>query len=210
VQDAAAVRERDRVAHLEEDLEEIGQKVRVEARRAGPVQRVLERLALNELHADETRAALVATELVNGHDVRMFELPGDARFLHEASHVGVAHRFLGRQHLDGDVALELPIVSSNHRPHTPATYELAFDVAVGDEERLRRGNAAHAMGAGHDGGERDIFLQGGDVGRRRVVGGYERLVVVGGGHGHAEAVRCSTWRSRSASCGCEHDSPSHR
>ena len=70
MQHAAAMRERHRVADLHQDLQELGEMDRIEARIAQAAQRVIERHAANELHAKKLPTELVDAELVNGDDAR--------------------------------------------------------------------------------------------------------------------------------------------
>ncbi len=132
--DAAAVRERHRLGHLDEDLEKVGQLVRLESQSSRGVERVLERLTLHEPHAEKAPDAVVLSELVHRHDVGVLELAGDACLGGESLDLRVASRELGRQDFDGHIALQVFVERAHHRAHPADADELLLDEALGLSE----------------------------------------------------------------------------
>src|SRR5262249_32761285 len=72
------------------------------------VERLLERLPLNELHAQELLRAPVRSVLVDRDDVRVLELPVDARLLDEPVDLGGLGD-LRVQYFDGNVTKQMVV-----------------------------------------------------------------------------------------------------
>ena len=114
---------RHRVADADEDVEQ-------------PAQRVIaflvfqdfgEAAALDHLHREETAAIRMHAELMDRHDVGMFELAGDLGLFDEAGlHVVVG---MVEQKLDGDFAANVLIDGPHDRPHAAAR-DFAFDLVI--------------------------------------------------------------------------------
>jgi hypothetical protein len=79
--------------------------------------------------------AIVHAELVHRNDVRVLQPPGDPSFFHETSNVRFAECRIRRQHLDGDIALELSIEGSDHSAHPTPPDQLSFDESSAREKR---------------------------------------------------------------------------
>ena len=93
-----------------------------------------QRLALHELHREERAARrYAASELVDGHDAGMLELPADLRFFDEALHeIGALREVLVEQHLERHVAAEVVVAAAVHDADA-ATSELADDLVARSE-----------------------------------------------------------------------------
>ena len=92
--DAASVGVLDCLAHLQEHVEqatqtELGQSLLVALTEL--FQDLVQRLTADELHGEVSSTLRIESELVNGHDVRMFELSRDLRFLDEACELSTRH-----------------------------------------------------------------------------------------------------------------------
>jgi hypothetical protein len=129
VDDAAVMRIRDRVAHLQEDLESFfdafgraGWTVRIQ-------QPVMEPGALHQLHGEVGDATRVERELVHRHDVRMLQLARDLGLGHETVAVeGLGDQLLC-QALQRDVAQQVAVGRRVNATHAAAP-ELRVDAEV--------------------------------------------------------------------------------
>ena len=100
-----------------EDRQEPGQVVG--RSRAGREQ-VGQRLAFDQLHAEERPLVGEGPQLVDRHDARMLELAADLRFLDEpADQVAVVAEVFA-QHLDRDVAAQVGVAAFEDGPHAAA------------------------------------------------------------------------------------------
>ena len=142
VQHAAAVREVDGLAHLEEHAQQA-----LEARAVGlcgdaAAHEGGERVALDELHHEEGAARRVDVDVVDGHDVRVVEAAGDVRFGDEERDLVDARRQRRVQHLDGDAASHRVVEHVEHGAHAAggdlASHLEARRQIVGLRERVRR------------------------------------------------------------------------
>ncbi len=109
VQHAAGVGKGDGVGHLHQDLQVLGQRLAPQVGVPGP--------PLDPLHRVEQRAILVLAQVVDRHDVRVFQF---------ARHHGFAQEFLARtqigllvrpQHLDRHGAVDGRLASGRHQAH---------------------------------------------------------------------------------------------
>ena len=107
---AALVRAGQHVGHLRRDAQSFLQRNRaLQDRRS-------KRLTLDHLHGDVCDV-VDAADVVDGHDVRMIERRGRARFLLEAAEqLRAGH--IRRKNLDGHVAIELRIAGLIDLAHT--------------------------------------------------------------------------------------------
>src|SRR5262249_25715635 len=134
-------------------------------------QRFPQRLAPDQLHAEERPVVGERPQLVDWHHTGVLQLPADLRLLDEATNqVAVIAKLLA-EHLDRHFAIEGGIVALEHRSHAAAS-DLAVD-PVADR--------------GADGGGTDGWLgllAGGYVAEldrgERVDGGSDRLQDSGG------------------------------
>ena len=110
MRDLLLVRGGQRVGERQRELEESRQR-----QAAGRNQRV-ERLALDELHRQETDAVGFLGR-VDGDDVRVIEGGDGAGFAREAFEPRRIAGHVGRQHLERDVAAEPRIVRAIHLAH---------------------------------------------------------------------------------------------
>jgi hypothetical protein len=101
----------------------------LEPRVAETIQRLLECFALNELHAQEMLPAAIGSVLVNGNDVRMFELSVDARLLDEAIGLG-GFGEIGVEDLYCDVSKEVAIESSDDDARTSTDHATGHEAIV--------------------------------------------------------------------------------
>ncbi len=143
--DSAAVSERDCVADLDENLEQVGQHVGTKTRVACPVQSVFQRFAFDELHAQKPRTAPIASELVDGHDVRMLELSGDASFFREAFDFRLSGRPVFGEHFDGDVAMEILVEGTDDGGHPTAADHFALEEALAFTEDAAQRGPVHVL-----------------------------------------------------------------
>ena len=120
VHDAAPVRVGERPRHLAQDARRLGR--REGTARANPL---AQRLALDVAHDEEDEAAGLA-DAMDGDDVRVREAGRHAGLADEplARRRGTGE--VGREDLDGDVAIELHVAREVDDPHA-ATAELALD-----------------------------------------------------------------------------------
>ena len=112
--------------------------------RAGSRSHRVEGDALHELHREVGDAAVVDRELVDGHDVRVLELPGDLRLGDEAVAVERLLRELLVEALQRDVAEQVAVRRRVDAPHAAAR-ELLEDAQV----RGRRDPLREDLLAGH-------------------------------------------------------------
>jgi hypothetical protein len=138
VDHAAAVGVGDRLAHLQEGLQQPAEGERV--RRAGVVRRdgLGQGLALDEAHG-VAGAATVVEQAVDGHDARVLQPGGDLGLLQEAA---LAVRVVGaavEQALDGDGAVQLGVGGAQHLAETVAGVRRQVGVRPGGG---RRGDGA--------------------------------------------------------------------
>ena len=88
--DPLRMRERHGVADLLEDRHQRAERVLLDHLLAlvpQPAQHFVEGDALDVLHRVEGLAVFIDAEFVNGHDIRVIELPGELRFVDEAEHI---------------------------------------------------------------------------------------------------------------------------
>src|ERR1019366_3465337 len=101
-----------------------GEVLRIEARRLQIVESVVERPSFDELHAEKPLRQPFDAVFVDGHDVRMFELPGDPCLFGEATDfepivTGLRSEDLDR-HLTKDVLVERADSGTVERRLAPA------------------------------------------------------------------------------------------
>jgi hypothetical protein len=84
--------------------------------------------ALHHLHAEEQAFLAIDPEFVNRHDIRMFQLAGDLRLLHEASLFACVP--LVEEVLDGHFAADVAVHCSQHGTHAAAGDLALDDVAL--------------------------------------------------------------------------------
>ncbi len=128
VDHAAAVREPDRVAHLAEHVEQLGERAR---RRAGAelVEQLLERAAAHALHGEERPPVGRQPDLVHRANVGVLELALDLRLLHEPQQeLGAAGR-VRLEELDHQLAPQLDVARGHDHAHAAAGDLLAQLVA---------------------------------------------------------------------------------
>src|SRR5512144_1949322 len=126
--DAAAMRVRERPRDLAQDA----RGVRWREWTARP-ESLAERLTLDVAHHEEDEAVGLA-DAMDRHDVRMRESRGRARLAEEPLARLRAAREVRRQHLDGDVAVELHVAREVDDSH-PAAAELALQRVFAGERR---------------------------------------------------------------------------
>jgi hypothetical protein len=129
VDDAAAVRVGERPGDLAQHARGVGR--RKGTARAEPL---AERLAGDVAHDEEDEAARRA-DAMDGDDVRVREPGGGARLAHEAVARGGGAGEGRREHLEGDVAVELHVAREVDDAH-PAAAELALEGVLAGERRL--------------------------------------------------------------------------
>jgi hypothetical protein len=88
------------------------------------VQHLLQAAAVNHFHGEEQASLSVGAQLVDGHDVGMFEPSGDLRFLDETHFL--AWIGLVEQILDGHFAADVAIDGAEDGAHAAAG-DLAFE-----------------------------------------------------------------------------------
>ena len=89
---------------------------------------------------DDVRRAFVRPDVVDVEDVRMVERGGGATFLLESAQLDVVV-LAGREHLDGHLAVELQVESSEDAAH-PAAPELPQRTIAASQARHALGRAA--------------------------------------------------------------------
>ncbi len=120
------------------------------------IDHVLERRARDVLHHEVVEAAF-ALDAVDRDDVRVVELRRRLRFLLEALDDVLVHRDVGREHLDGDFALERQVMREEHRPHAAFSHHPVDAVLPLDEalqplhQTVGAGAGAERAAAGHVG-----------------------------------------------------------
>ncbi len=124
VDHAARVGVANRLADLLEDLQEPSTVVR--DLRAIIEQRG-ERLPLHELHCEEGALVGLQTQLVDGHDPRVLELPTDLRFFDEALEYLEVAEVAVVDHLERHVPTQIGVAALENLPDAPAG-ELAQDL----------------------------------------------------------------------------------
>ena len=141
--DAAAVRVGERPRDLAQHARRVGGR-----QRAARAESLAERLALHVAHDEEDEAARLA-DAMDRDDVRMREAGGRARLAQEPlARLGGA-REVRRQHLDGDVAVELHVAREVDDAHAAAA-ELALEGVLAGEGGLELEEfAAELRHAGH-------------------------------------------------------------
>ena len=117
VDDAPAVGEADRLAHLRERLEQPWP--------VGGLHLIGQSLADDEFHGQERRAVQQRSQRVDRWDARMRQPGGDFRLADEAAGIG-----LGQQDLEGDVAVEAEVVGYQNLAHA-ATGDLMQHAVAG-------------------------------------------------------------------------------
>jgi hypothetical protein len=156
VEDAARVREVDRLRDLQQDLHEAGEGVagrRLRVASAQPGEDVRERAAAHVPHRAE-RSTVVDDERVEGDHVRVLELAQDPHLVEEAR---AAARVVALDHLQRDLAAERRVPRDEDGAH-PALGEELHDVVphlasglarrVGRESRALRNRAVRRRGEG--------------------------------------------------------------
>ena len=124
--DAASMGVGHRLADLFEDPEESGPLL---VRGPAFVQQGRQGAALDQLHGEIGPAVTQRSQLVDRDDPRVLELAADPGLLDEApDQLGAVAVFL-QQHLDGQVAAEVPVPSPEDRPHAAAG-DLAEDLVT--------------------------------------------------------------------------------
>ncbi len=117
---------------------EDAQEPRTVRRHAPPrVQEGGERVALDQLHAEERPPVGERAQLIDRHDPRVLELAADLRLLDEPpDDLGVAPQVVA-QDLDRHVAAEVGVAALQNLPH-PSARDLAVDPVADRLVRLRR------------------------------------------------------------------------
>jgi hypothetical protein len=135
--DAAGMRGADGVGNLNRELE---QGVDVDA---AALDARLQRLAFEPFHGDERRP-LVASDFVDGADVRVGQRRGGARLAQQPILAFARRRRTGPQELQGDMAAEGRVLGEVDDTH-PAGAELVDYAIVGDfltDPQIQRSTAA--------------------------------------------------------------------
>lgn len=120
--DPARMREAHGVADFLKNDEQRGERIfgeRVLVPRFQLAQHVVQRRALHEFHRVEEPSLLVGAHVVNGHDVRMRELPEHAGLLQETLFLLLAG-LPAQHHLHRHTAPKLRVPRVQHGPHAAA------------------------------------------------------------------------------------------
>lgn len=138
-----AVRERHRVADLEEYLQPLAKPLRAPGRALRLAQPGIEAHAAHRLHREIRRSVRVDPEVVHRHDVRVVHLRRDLRFFDEPLDRGFLLGKLRRQKLHRDLAQQRRVANEANAAHPPAV-----DLADVHVARLHNdGSGADSRGA---------------------------------------------------------------
>ena len=151
--DASAVSEGERVAHLADDLEELEGGLPVACLRAPPASTRRESLTFDELHREVEAAFAVGSDLMDRRDRGVVELRGDLGLAQEPAHRLDAIAQVRMQHFERHPALERTIDHQLDRAHA-ASRDLAAEaqpLGLGHQHALqqsldRRGVLARPSG----------------------------------------------------------------
>jgi hypothetical protein len=167
VHDPGGVRGLERVQHLREEVDHVGDGRRARAARQPRAQV----LAAEQLHHEEEQA-VVFTEVEDAHDVAVREEGRGVRLAAEAAHVLVHPGDVRVHHLHGHVDAEREVrraVHLAHAAHAEARAELVLVREDAAREQLWRGRRARAFVVGGRGAVR----AGRGGGARGVLGGAD-------------------------------------
>ena len=112
----AEVRKRYAVAHLQEHLEKLTERVCFLSIPGGS-QYFRQRTPLDEFHREVDRALLITPEFVDGNDVGMFELPGNLGLLDEPRPLAGMFGRSRQQPLHRDLAPDVLLDAQNDLAH---------------------------------------------------------------------------------------------
>jgi len=90
---------------------------------------LFQRWAVHELH-HQIGAAVLVTEFVDLHDVRMIQTRGGPGLVQEAPGITLIQRAVRREHLDGDVAVQDPIPRVPYPAHPAGSEQFQDLVAI--------------------------------------------------------------------------------
>jgi hypothetical protein len=141
VDDALAVRIRDRIGDGDDVVEHADPLVDRRARR----EQVAQRTAGDELHGIERGAVGPTTRLVDRHDARVLEARRDQCFAQKANLAEIATR---EQLLDRDLAAEIAVVGAEHAADAAAAMLAEDLVAIRVADRNRGALAGRSGRAG--------------------------------------------------------------
>src|SRR5437870_10731450 len=140
--DADRVRGAQRVGGLDHDAARLLRRQPATALEPGR-----ERLPVDIRHHEVDEAVRTFADAMNRHDVRVGELSGGLRLAQEPDADLLAEGELGREHLDGHLALQALVPRLIHHAH-PAAADLPRD-RVGAAQRLAQARHQGVFGLGH-------------------------------------------------------------
>jgi len=152
---APAVREPDRVADFLENGEKAGERIPGPLAGTAPgddLEDLSQRRPLDHFHGVENLIVFIDAQFVEGHDIRMFELAGNLRFLDEAHQC--LRPGIRQHHFHRDGAPRRRLVGIEDRAHSALGNEAA-DLVLSLAQKLRRKGAAHDGSLGR---EREVIV----------------------------------------------------